>query len=57
MVDKKKYQQPYEQMIGPITSSQFGKVQSVLNNYNEDVRMHVLWNMLVMMKQMENNDE
>ena len=39
--------------IGPITSKQFGKMQTVLNDYNENVRMICLWNMLVMMKEMD----
>lgn len=53
MNDKKKSYQPYMQMIGPITSKQFGKVQVVLNDYNEQVRMEALYNMLVMMKRQD----
>lgn len=41
--------------IGPITTKQFAKVQDVLQNYNENVRIEALWNMLVMMK--EQNEE
>lgn len=47
---------PYIQKIGPITSTQFGKVQTVLNDHNELVRMRVLYNMLVLMKQQEEID-
>lgn len=52
----KKKQVPYIQQIGPITSKQFGKVQEVLQNYNENVRMEVLYNMLVLMKEMEEKE-
>lgn len=62
MTEKKKSTNvPYIQQIGPITSKQFGKVQEVLNNYNENVRMEVLYNMLCLMieqdKQLESDNE
>lgn len=50
---KRKYEQPYERMIGPITTSQFTKMQSIMADLNEQARLEALYNLLVLMKKQD----
>jgi len=49
----KKPQPTYRQSIGPLDSKQFGKMQTLLEPLNELQRMHVLYNLLKLMKEMD----
>lgn len=55
---KRKYTNPpYCQPIGPLTTQQFTKMQSILSDFNEQVRMEALYNLLVMMKEEDQKEE